>query len=544
MSLNFQHFLNKHLRKLKFAIIPLGAFLAGAGMFGRYNPKAPDGILLNSIKFRDVLTHIENDYVDHVNSDSLGDAAIVSVLSKLDPHSKYLPGSQVTEEKAALESQFGGVGCEFFQYQDTIRIESVTPRSPAAKVGLEPGDAILAVDKIDAVGLSDPHKFLFRMVRGPEKTSLNFKVLKWGKTRTQDLKLTRQVIKSESVEAAYMLDSETGFLKISRFTATTAIQVRTELQLLLEEGAKKLILDLRNNGGGYVHTAAKVADEFLAAGDLIVFTKGKNKKHDSKVFSTGYGIFEDQPLVVLVNENTASAAEILAGALQDNDRAIIVGRRTYGKGLVQVPVVLPDGSEMRLTVSRYFTPSGRCIQKNYSRGRHAYFKELASRYNNGELFFIDSVKQEGKYKFYTINGRPVYGGGGVIPDIFTPKDTGTCQSFFSVCNPDEAIKYAGIHVFQKNKHSISKLHLKAKQIKVNDEDLFPLWNWLDLHNLSVNQSEIKMLSPELKKIVHAYAAKASEKQQGFVEILNQDDPELKEAGFALQQAAVLLRDFH
>jgi len=544
MSLNFQQFLNKHLRKLKYAIIPLGAFLAGAGMFGRYNPKAPDGILLNSIKFRDVLAHIENDYVDFVDSDSLGDAAIISVLNKLDPHSKYLPGSQVNEDKTALESQFGGVGCEFFQFQDTIRIENVSARSPAAKAGLEPGDALLAVDKMDAVGLADPHKFLFKHVRGAEKSVVNFKVLKWGKTRPQDLKLTRQVIKSESVEAAYMLNAETGFLKISRFTATTAPQVRTELQLLIEEGAKQLILDLRDNSGGYVHTAAKVADEFLPAGELIVYTKGKNKKHDTKVYSTGYGIFEEQPLVVLVNENTASAAEILAGTLQDNDRALIVGRRTYGKGLVQVPVLLPDGSEMRLTVSRYFTPSGRCIQKNYARGRHAYFKEIASRNQNGELFYVDSMKQVDQNKYYTVTGRTVYGGGGIKPDIFTPKDTGACQSFFSHCRPDEAIKYAGVYVFQKNKHSLSKQHLKARHIKVNDEDLSPLWNWLDLQNQSANAADMSILAPELKKIVHAYAAKAMEKQQGFVEILNQDDPELKQAGQALGKAACLLRDFH
>lgn len=542
MSLKLQSVLSKQFRKLKFTLIPLGAFLAGATLFGRYNPKAPDGILLNSIKFRDVLTYIENDYVDQVDTDSLGDAAIFSVLSKLDPHSKYLPGSLVNEEKTVLETQFGGIGCEFFQYNDTIRIESVTPRSPASKAGLEPGDAILSVDKQDAIGLSDPHKFLFRMVRGLEKSTVTLKVLKWGKTKPHDLKLTRQVIKSESVDAAYMLDAETGFIKISRFTASTAPQVHTELQLLMEEGCKKLIIDLRDNSGGYVHAAAKVADEFLPAGALIVFTKGKNKKHDTKVFASAYGLFKDQPLVVLVNENTASAAEILAGALQDNDRALVVGRRTFGKGLVQVPVLLPDGSEMRLTVSRYFTPSGRCIQKNYARGKHAYFKEIASRYQNGELFYIDSLKQDQKYKFYTTNGRTVYGGGGITPDVFTPKDTGVCQSFFSVCRPDEAIKYAGILVYQRNK--AYKTQPKARFYNVNDDDLCPLWNWLELNNQNIDQNNLEALKPELKKIVKAYAAKASEKQQGFVEVLNQDDPELKEAGMALQKAAHLLRDYH
>jgi len=542
MALPQREFLNKHFRILKLVFIPLGAFLIGATMFGKYNPKAPDGILLNSIKFRDVLAHIESDYVDEVNSDSLGDVAINSVLSKLDPHSKYLPGSQINEEKVSLESQFGGIGCEFFQFNDTLRIESVTPNSPSSKAGFEPGDAILSIDNESAIGLSESHKFLFRKVRGQAKTPVEIHLLKWGKHKPISVKLTRQIIKTESIEAAYMLNHETGFIKIARFTATTATQLRTELQLLIEEGAKKLILDLRDNGGGYVHSAAKVADEFLPAGDLIVFTKGKNKKHDSKVFATGYGIFEEKPLVVLVNENTASAAEILAGALQDNDRALIVGRRTYGKGLVQVPLQLPDGSELRLTVSRYFTPSGRCIQKNYSKGRYAYFKEIASRYQSGELFYLDSLKQDGKFRFETINGRSVFGGGGIKPDIFVSKDTGKYHALFNVSKPDEAIKYAGIQVYQRNKHL--KYKPEPTLISVLDSDLNQIINWMSLNHLPIPEMDMIAMKPELKRIVKAYAAKAYEKQQGFLQVLNQDDNELKQADQAMQKATDLINEYN
>jgi carboxyl-terminal processing protease len=373
-------------------------------------------------KFREVLSLVKGEYVDDVKTDGLVEDAIQHLLTKLDPHSTYISAKDREEANEDLRGNYEGIGIEFNIFHDTLVVVAPLSGGPSEAVGLRTGDRIIKVDSSVIAGIKLSNAQVMRYLKGPKGTEVKIEVLRKHVRNPLTFTIIRDRIPQYSVDVSYMIDNEIGYIKVSRFAQTTFDEFQTALTGLKKKGMKKLVLDLQGNPGGYLNQAIDLADEFLPAGEKIVFTKGKDQKYNTEAMSTAKGEFEQGGLIVLVNEGSASASEILAGALQDNDRALIIGRRSFGKGLVQSPFDLSDGSELRLTISRYYTPSGRSIQKPYGT-EGEYSKDIMKRYKHGEFFTADSVKFNDSLKFKTLNGRTVYGGGGIMPDYFVPLDT-------------------------------------------------------------------------------------------------------------------------
>lgn len=371
-------------------------------------------------KFREVLTQIKDEYVDTISTTRLVDEAIQHMLHKLDPHSAYIPASDRIAANEDLRGNFDGIGVEFNIFNDTVVVVSALSGGPSEALGIQSGDKIVQVDGKSLAGISVTTMDVMKALKGPKGTQVQVTVLR--RNKELEYTITRDKIPNYSVDVAYMVTPDIGYIKVNRFSATTYEEFQSGLKKLKEKGMQKLILDLQGNPGGYMNMAIEMADEFLGSGKRIVSQKGKERKYNAEASATNRGEFEKGDLVVLVNEGSASASEILAGALQDNDRALIVGRRSFGKGLVQSPFDLSDGSELRLTISRYYTPSGRSIQKPYV-DEDEYAMDIISRYNHGEFFHADSIKLNDTLKYLTLNGRSVYGGGGIMPDYFVPLDT-------------------------------------------------------------------------------------------------------------------------
>jgi carboxyl-terminal processing protease len=416
-----------------------GGVLIGASLT---NKSGSGDVGLEAQKLREVLSLIKNEYVDTANTEALVEEAIEHMLGKLDPHSAYISSKDIVEANEDLRGNFEGIGIEFNIFHDTLVVVAALSGGPSESVGLRSGDKILKVNdkNIAAIGLSNRDVQLH--LKGPKGTEVKIEVLRKSESRPITFTIVRDKIPQFSVDASYMIDSEIGYIKVSRFAQTTFAELKEAMGKLQKEGMKKLILDLQGNPGGYMDQAINIADEFLPKGDKIVFTLGQETKYNENSFATEQGEFEQGDLIVLVNEGSASASEIVAGALQDNDRALIVGRRSYGKGLVQRPFVLDDKSEVRLTISRYYTPSGRSIQKPYN-DLADYEKDLVKRYKNGEFFSADSIRFNDSLKYKTEHGRTVYGGGGIMPDYFVPLDTtGNSKYFNKLFNANILREYA------------------------------------------------------------------------------------------------------
>ncbi len=382
-------------------------------------------------KFGGILDIIDNFYVDSVNTAELIDKAIVSTLENLDPHSVYIPKKEVDATNEPLVGNFEGVGIQFNIISDTIIIANVIPGGPSEKVGLHPGDKIIYVNDTLVAGVKIANSGVMSKLRGAKNTKVKVSILRKGEKKIIDFVITRDKIPLYSVDASYMVDSKIGYIKLTKFSATTVDEVHAAIEKLQAKGMKDLILDLEDNGGGYLNAAVGVSDEFLDKDKLIVYTQGLHQSRQS--FSAGNkGLFEEGNLIVLINENSASASEIVTGALQDWDRALVVGRNSFGKGLVQKPFPLMDGSQIRLTIAQYFTPSGRCIQRPYDKGKKDYYSEFEKRYTSGRLMYMDSIKLPDSLRYTTLtNNRYVYGGGGILPDIFTGIDTSETSEYFS-----------------------------------------------------------------------------------------------------------------
>lgn len=387
---------------------------------------------------------LQNEYVDAIDLDSLVEEQIPQLLKDLDPHSSYIPAKDLEKVNGELEGSFGGIGIQFQVMNDTICVVEVISGGPAEKVGMIPGDRIIGVDSIDLIERHISDEDVRSMLRGTKGSEVSVRVKRANAAKPLTFDIVRGDIPMTAVDAAYLIAEKTGYIKVNRFSRTTYSEFLQALSRLRYQGATRFVIDLRGNGGGYMEPAILMANEFLPAYKTIVMTKGRNDKDNSTVFSDGTGAFTDEELVVLVDEFTASSSEIFAGAMQDNDRGIIVGRRSFGKGLVQRPISLPDSSEIRLTVQRYYTPSGRCIQKDFQRGNtDLYDEEIIERYNRGEIFNADSISLKTDETFRTVNGRMVYGGGGIMPDIFVPSDTTGYSSYFiNVSNAGLLQKYA------------------------------------------------------------------------------------------------------
>ena len=373
--------------------------------------------------FNSLVYHIQELYVDSVDQEALIRDAIVGMLEELDPHSTYIPKEELKAMNEPLKGNFDGVGIQFNILKDTIFVVSPIEGGPSEKVGIIAGDRIVTVDDENVAGIGIQNSDVQRLLKGPRGTEVNVGVARRGTKKLIDFNITRDKIPIYSVSASYMADPTTGYIKISRFAATTIQEFRKSLAELKEQGMENLILDLQGNGGGYLRTAIEIADEFLSDDQLIVFTEGRSFPRND-TYASARGGFEKGKLAVLIDEGSASASEIVSGAIQDWDRGVIIGRRSFGKGLVQKPVSLPDGSAVRLTTQKYFTPAGRCIQKPYEDGVEAYRKEKRERLENGELTDESQQNVNDSLEYFTkLNKRSVYGGGGIIPDLFIPLDT-------------------------------------------------------------------------------------------------------------------------
>ncbi|MCA4896297.1 MAG: S41 family peptidase [Cytophagales bacterium] len=381
-------------------------------------------------KLREVLTLVKKEYVDETKTEGLVEDAIAHLLSQLDPHSAYISSKDRISANEDLKGNFEGIGIEFNIFHDTLTVITTLSGGPSEAVGLRSGDKIIKVDDKVIASTKLTNLDVQRYLKGPKGSEVKIEVLRKNKKEPITFTIIRDKIPQFSVDASYMVDQEIGYIKINRFSQTTYDEMMEAMVKLKKEGMKKLVLDLQGNPGGYMDQAISVADEFLPAGEKIVFTKGQETKYNENAMATEKGDFEKGDLIVLVNEGSASASEIVSGALQDNDRALVVGRRSFGKGLVQRPFDLNDGSEVRLTISRYYTPSGRSIQKPYENSED-YDKDITKRYKNGEFFTADSVKFNDSLKYKTLNGRTVYGGGGIMPDYFVPLDTTLTSRYFN-----------------------------------------------------------------------------------------------------------------
>lgn len=382
-------------------------------------------------KINAVLNLIQSEYVDSIDVKDLVEQAIPAIIGNLDPHSYYIPASDIRAENEKLDGSMSGIGVSFFMMNDTANVDQVIPNGPAEKVGMLAGDRIISVNGESIVGGTLTAEGIRSKIRGEKGTKVRIGVKRNTSKKTPTFTITRDDIPMNTIDVSYMLDDKTGYIKIAQFGKNTYDEFFAALSKLKKDGASRYIVDLRGNPGGYMEMAILMVNEFLEQGELIVYTKGRKEREDIQVWSDDQGSFHDAQVAVLIDEYSASASEIMAGALQDNDRGLVVGRRSFGKGLVQKQIYLPDSSAIRLTIARYYTPSHRCIQKDYTLGdEDDYSKELYDRYSHGELYSADSIKVDKSKIFRTANGRIVYGGGGIVPDIFVPNDTTGITTYY------------------------------------------------------------------------------------------------------------------
>lgn len=433
------------------------------------NPLADAQITTNrnatTEKFNALMGYISQFYVDSVAEEELVEGAIITMLEQLDPHSIYIPKKEVEEMNAPLKGNFDGVGIRYQVMKDTIMVVNPIPGGPSEKVGIRAGDKIIAIDGKVVAGVGIRNIQIQEKLRGPKGTKVSVEIVRNGEKENLNFTISRDKIPIYSIDAAYMAAPEIGYIKLNSFGETTMREFFFAFDSLKKQGMKSLIFDLQGNGGGYLNTAIELCDEFLGGDKLIVFTEGR--AFDRKdVFARKEGVFETGKLVLLIDESSASASEIVSGAIQDWDRGLIIGRRSFGKGLVQKPINLPDGSQVRLTTQRYYTPSGRCIQKPYEDGSEEYHKEKYQRYLSGEMTFKDSIKIPDSLKFQTkVNKREVYGAGGIIPDVFVPIDTSSNSEYLSKILRGGIFNNYCLNYVDKNRASLKQNYPEFKKFK-------------------------------------------------------------------------------
>ena len=505
-----------------------------AGMYFGYQLNDGSGVkkgFFSSDKrnsLQEALDLIKLKYVDSVHLDSLEQSAIEEIMSKLDPHSVYLPPVELKEANEDLAGNFEGIGVEFNVFNDTVNVVYVIPKSPSDKAGLQIGDKILQVNDSSLTARSFSTDEIKKMIRGKRGSKAELKILR--ENRQQTITVTRGTIPVPSVDAEYMVDKTNGYIRLNKFTETSYEEFMQALEQLQKQGLQQLILDLRGNGGGFMNEAVDIADEFLDGDKLIVYTEGvNNKKREYRCKRDG--LFEKGKLTVLMDELSASASEVLAGALQDWDRATIIGRRSFGKGLVQEQYSLSDGAALRLTVARYYTPLGRSIQRPYENGKKVYMDELWNRYSNGELLYADSNKITNGKKYITRKGDTLYGGGGIMPDLFVAIDTSTYQRSINRMLLDGNFTSFVYNYYLQHKQLVDQYKtISDYQQHFNQAD--EMWN--DLIKFaskdSVNLSVVSIKEKEsLQQRLKASLARFKWRNLGFYQVMNSNDPVIKKA---------------
>ncbi|MBC3788521.1 S41 family peptidase [Spirosoma utsteinense] len=486
-----------------------GGMLIGATFFG--GAKSLNNIGRGYTKYREILQLIENNYVDTVNTDELVDYSIEKMLHKLDPHTAYMNPQDAIAARSQLEGGFDGIGVEFNIYKDTVYVVTPISGGPSETAGLLSGDRIIKVDNTPLVGGKIENSMVFKALRGKRGTDVKMTILRKGEKDPKVFTVTRDRIPTYSVDAAYMVDSKTGYIKVNRFSETTYDEFKAALASLRAQGMTQLLMDLRNNPGGYMDRATSLADEFISGNKLLVYTDGKDNRYDRQTHARIAGQFEEGPLVVLVDEGSASASEIVAGALQDHDRALIAGRRSFGKGLVQMPVQLSDGSELRLTISRYYTPSGRSIQKPYVMGQEGdYEKDLELRSKRGEYYIADSIKNDPKLKFKTDGGRVVYGGGGITPDYFIPRDSTWQTPYLIQLYGKNIIREFAMEYANDNRAKLDKMSFADfdRSALINDEQMNRLVKAASAEGIKFNEKEYGRSKNYIRTQIKALVARS------------------------------------
>ena len=527
---NYQN--TKQQIRLPFVLsIGIAAGVAIGATIGGQRENGAD-VSKNVQKFREVLVHIDNSYVDDVNTDELVEDAIGHMLTKLDPHSAYIPARDKVAANEDLQGNFEGIGIEFNIFRDTIMVVSPLSGGPSEAVGILSGDQIIKVGDIDVAGVGFTNSDVQKHLKGPKGSEVEITIKRKSKKEPIVFNIIRDKIPQFSVDVSYMINDEIGYVKVSRFAATTYDEFKIAVNKLKEYGMQKLIIDLQGNPGGYMHHAINMADELLPDEQKIVYTKGKEKQFNSEAYAQRKGVFEEGNVIVLVNEGSASASEILSGALQDNDRALIVGRRSFGKGLVQMPIDLADGSELRLTISRYYTPSGRSIQKPYDKeSGDDYAKDLIDRYNNGEFFSADSISFNDSLKYETLKGRPVYGGGGIMPDYFVKLDT-TLNSrylnelFYSNSVQEYTFKYSDDNVLSLEDMGYEKFYM---EFNVTDAMLNELVQYGKTAGVEPDLEDMNQHKSLFQLHIKAQIARKVWQNEGFYPIFNETNEILQQA---------------
>lgn len=497
------------------------------------------------MRIKEILTHIEKNYVDEVDTDELVDEAITSMLHKLDPHTSYIPAEELKVVRAELQGNFEGIGIEFNIFKDTLSVVAPLSGGPSEQAGLMAGDKIVKVNGEDITGKTLTNRKVHDYLRGAKGTEVILSVKRKNNQELIDFKIIRDKIPQYSVDAAYMIDAEIGYIKVNRFTATTYDEFKEALNNLKEKGLQKLIIDLQDNPGGYMDRAINMADELLDGNRMIVYTEGKESRFNTEARAVRKGKFEDGPVIVLINEGSASASEIVAGAIQDNDRGLIVGRRSFGKGLVQMPINLTDGSELRLTISRYYTPSGRSIQRPYDTDDLDQYKsDRIARIQHGEFFHADSIRFNDSLRFDTVKGRTVYGGGGIMPDFFVPMDTSKNSAYLNRLFYTNTLREYAVNYVEKNKSRLEAMDYEdyRKNFEVTNAMLNELVNLGEENNVSKNEAQFERSKDLIALFAKAYIARSIWNGRGFYPIFNEQNEILQQALKLFGEAEALAKN--
>jgi carboxyl-terminal processing protease len=491
-------------------------------------------------KFSTLLNYIDLMYVDSVNAEELTEKAIVHLLEELDPHSVYLSKEEVQAANEPLQGSFDGIGIQFNIFHDTIMVVEPIQGGPSEKLGIRSGDKIVKIDGNNVAGIGIKNSDVMKKLKGPKGTKVTVGIERPGVEELLYYNIIRDKIPIYSVDASYMVTPTIGYVKVSRFAQTTAEEMRKAIAELKTQGMKDLVLDLQGNGGGLLDIAVEMCDEFLSGDKLLVYTEGRSFPRDERHANPKLqGSWEKGRLVVLIDESSASASEILSGAIQDWDRGLLVGRRSFGKGLVQRPVRLPDGSMVRLTVQKYFTPSGRCIQKSYEGGLDAYEKDKENRWKNGEYFSLESLQLPDSLKYYTnLKKRTVYGGGGILPDIFVPLDTTDNSAYFSQMigtgvNNDWVMTYVN-----KNRDQLlatyPNVNAFAEKYELPVNAMQEQIDMLTAKEVVYNEKEFRTSEQSIKLRTKALIARNLYDNEAFYVLINDLNPALKRAVLILQ----------
>lgn len=511
------------------AVALVGGILIGLQL-QKNNPNHNFSIYPKADKLNGVINYIESEYVDSVSRYDMVEVAIPAILNNLDPHSVYIPAKDVQRMNEPLEGNFEGIGVTFNMPNDTVVIMTTVAGGPSEKLGILPGDRIIEIDDTIVAGVNMKDEEIISRLKGPRDTEVTVGIQRKDEPKLLEFKIIRDKIPLISVDVAYMISNEIGYIKINKFSRTTYQEFLEGMEKLKNLGLKKLILDLRGNGGGYMDAATNIADQFLEKGKMIVYTKGKARPSD-KIFATENGIFTSGDVLVLIDEMSASASEILAGAIQDNDRGMIMGRRSFGKGLVQEPLMFSDGSGLRLTIARYYTPTGRCIQKPYDNGTDEYFSDLHQRYMNGEYAHIDSANFPDSLRYVTPGGKYVYGGGGIMPDIFVPVDTTGISDYFIRVQNRGLIYRFSFEYTDENRNKVDQFeHYQQLISYLESQNLLEKFiDYANAKGVPVNREDLIESGEIIRTQIHAYISRNIFDNDGFFPVYQSIDNTLKKA---------------